>query len=152
VRGDNNQRQPVMLVPTRFVRPLFFMKDGQGENHMRYLVDMTLAAHTRTPQEGIDFITTLILPTLAVGKELEEKGIILAGGPKTGQIGFSVIMQVDSVEQLDEIIERLPVWPRMHTTVTPLSSFEVREQSTHKRLEDIKRRMQERASLTPSED
>lgn len=112
---------------------------------MDYLVDMTLASHTRTPEEGIDFIATLVLPTLAACKELEGKGIIVGGGLKTGQIGFAMILRVDSVEQLDEIIERLPIWHRMNTTVTPLSAFEVRENSTQKRLEDIKSRMQERA-------
>lgn len=112
---------------------------------MDYLVDMTLASHTRTPEEGLDFISTLILPTLAACRDLETKGIIVGGGLKTGQIAFAMILRVDSVEQLDEIIERLPVWHRMDTTVTPLSTFEVRESSTQKRLEDIKRRMQERA-------
>ena len=49
---------------------------------MLYLVDMTLASHTRTPEEGVDFISNLILPTLAAGRELEAKGTIVAGGLK----------------------------------------------------------------------
>ena len=114
---------------------------------MLYLVDMTLASYTKTPQEGIEFITNLILPTLAAAKELEMNGIIAGGGLKTGQIAFSMIMKVDSVEQLDETLERLPVWHLMHTTVTPLSSFGVREHSVQKRLEDIHRRIQERAGV-----
>lgn len=118
---------------------------------MQYLVDMTLASHTRTPQEGIEFITVYVLPTLAAAKELEEKGIIVAGGLKTGQIAFSIILEVISLEQLDEIIERLPLWPRMQTTVTPLSTFAARESSVQKRLEDIKKRMQERANMKPEE-
>jgi muconolactone delta-isomerase len=116
---------------------------------MLYLVDMTLASHPKTPQKGIDLITISVLPTLAAAKELEAKGIIVAGGLKTGQIGFAMILKVDSLEQLDEIVERLPIWPKMDTTVTPLSTFEVRESSTQKRLEDMKRRIQERASLKP---
>ncbi len=117
---------------------------------MLYLVDMTLASHPKTPEEGLDLITVSVLPTLAASKELEAKGIIVAGGLKTGQIGFAMILKVDSIEQLDEIIERLPIWPRMDTTVTPLSSFEVRESSTQKRLQDMKRRMQERADSQPA--
>ncbi len=76
---------------------------------MLYLVDMTLASHPKTPEEGLDLITVSVLPTLAASKELEAKGIIVAGGLKTGQIGFAMILKVDSIEQLDEIIERLPI-------------------------------------------
>ncbi len=116
---------------------------------MLYLVDMSLASHPKTPEEGLDLITISILPTLAASKELEAKGIIVAGGVKTGEIGFAMVLKVDSLEQLDEVVERLPIWPRMDTTVTPLSTFEVRESSTQKRLGDMKRRIQERASLKP---
>ncbi len=118
---------------------------------MLYLVDMSLASGPKTPQEGIELITALLLPTLAAAKELEKKGIIVAGGPKTGQIGFSMIFKVDSIEQFDEIVERLPIWTRMHTTVTPLTPFEVRESSIQKLLEDTKKRIQERASLKPGD-
>jgi muconolactone delta-isomerase len=114
---------------------------------MLYLVDMTVASHPKTPQEGLDLITISVLLALTAAKELEAKGIIVAGGLKTGQIGLAIILKVDSLEQLDEIVERLPIWPRMDTTITPLSTFEVRESSTQKRLADVQRRMQEQAGL-----
>jgi len=105
---------------------------------MNYLVQLKLASRPETPQEGIVFIEQFILPTLDLCKRLESEKKIVAGGPLSGAIALSLIVSVESVQELDELIASLPVWPRMETTVTPLSTFDVRIQAVRSRLEQLR--------------
>ena len=82
---------------------------------MKFAVQMTLADSGRstTPQEGFQFIQTYVLPTLEQCAELERAGTIVGGGPIIGTIGMLLIVEADSAQQLETIIEHLPLWPRM---------------------------------------
>jgi muconolactone delta-isomerase len=105
---------------------------------MNYLVQLKLASRPDTPQEGIVFIEQFILPTLELCKRLEADKRIVAGGPLGGAIALALIVSAESAEQLDDLITSLPVWPRMETTVTPLSTFDVRMQAVRARIEQLK--------------
>ncbi len=105
---------------------------------MNYLVQLTLAIRPATPQEGIVFIEQFILPTLELCKKLEAEKKIVAGGPLSGAVALSLIVSAESAEELDDLITCLPVWPRMETTVTPLTTFDVRMQAVRVRLEQLK--------------
>jgi muconolactone delta-isomerase len=112
---------------------------------MQYLVDMKLAAYGRPtggPQDGISFIEQYILPSLELCKKLEDEKKILAGGPASGAIRLVMIVSAESAQELDEIIESLPIWPRMETTVTPLTSFNGRMIAVRPRLEHLKAKLQ----------
>jgi muconolactone delta-isomerase len=111
---------------------------------MNYLVQMRLANSSRpaTPQEGIAFIEQFILPTLELCKELEAERKILAGGPMSGAVALSLIISAESIQELDDLITGLPMWPRMETTVTPLTSFDGRMRSVRARLEQLKAQTQ----------
>ncbi len=105
---------------------------------MNYLVQLTLANRPAHPQEGIVFIEQFILPTLELCKKLEAEKKIVAGGPLSGAIALSLIVSAESVQELDDVITSLPVWPRMGTTVTPLTTFDGRMQAVRARLEQLK--------------
>jgi muconolactone delta-isomerase len=105
---------------------------------MNYLVQLKLASRPDTPQEGIVFIEQFILPTLELCKRLEADKRIVAGGPLSGAIALALIVSAESAEQLDDLITSLPVWPRMETTVTPISTFDVRMQAVRTRIEQLK--------------
>ncbi len=105
---------------------------------MNYLVQLKLASRPATPQEGRVFIEQFILPTLELCKRLEAEKRIVAGGALSGAIALALIVSAESAEQLDDLITSLPVWPRMETTVTPLSTFDVRMQAVRARLEELK--------------
>jgi muconolactone delta-isomerase len=105
---------------------------------MNYLVQLKLASQPDTPQEGIVFIEQFILPTLELCKRLEAEKKILAGGPVSGAVALSLIVSAESVQELDDLITSLPVWPRMETTVTPLTTFDARMQAIRVRLEQLK--------------
>jgi hypothetical protein len=85
------------------------------------------SGRSASPQELLIFIEQFVLPTLDLCKRLEDEKKILAGGPVAGAIALAVVIKAESVQELDELIESLPIWPRMETTVTPLTSFEGRK-------------------------
>ena len=105
---------------------------------MNYLVQLKLASRPDTPQEGIVFIEQFILPTLELCKRFEAEKKIIAGGPLSGAIALSLFVSAESVQELDDLITSLPVWPRMETTVTPLTTFDFRMQAVRARLEQLK--------------
>jgi len=107
---------------------------------MEYLVDMRLAdsARSTTVAEGLVFIEQYILPTLELGEKLAAENRILAGGPQSGNIGLSFIIRADSAKEIDEIVAGLPVWPRMVTSVTPLTTWSGRRNALQSRLERLR--------------
>ncbi len=93
-----------------------------------------------TAGEGIAFIEHYVLPTLARCRELQAAGRILAGGPVTGAIALALIVRAESQQELDELIESLPLWGRAGTTVTPLTTFDGREAAVRRKLEALRAR------------
>lgn len=112
---------------------------------MQYLVQMRLSSSARpnTQQDGIAFIEQYILPTLALCKKLQEEKKIVAGGPMSGTIALALIVNADSAQHLDDLITSFPVWSRMETQVTPLTTFEGRAESLRPRLEQLKAQRQD---------
>ena len=110
---------------------------------MKYRVQMKLASSSRpsTPQEGIAFIEQIILPTLELCKKLEAEKRIVAGGPVSGSVALSLLVNAESAQEVDDLVTSLPVWPRMETTVTPLNSFEGRMQTVRTRLNELKQQL-----------
>ena len=109
---------------------------------MQYLVQMKLAdsVRPRNPEETIAFIKQYVFPTLDVCDKLLEEKKIVAGGPLGGAIALAVVVTAESVQELDDIIESVPVWPLMETTVTPLTTFAGRRDAGRIRLEGEVRR------------
>jgi len=107
---------------------------------MQYLVQMKLASNSRpnSPQEETTFIQVYIFPSLEMLKKLQEEKKILAGGPMSGTIGIALILQADSAQEIDELVESLPVWPLMETAVTPLTTFDGRIATLRPKLERLK--------------
>jgi hypothetical protein len=105
---------------------------------------MKLAAYGRptTLQEGATFIEHYIFPSLEMCKKMQEEKKILAGGPMSGTVGIVMIVEAGSALELDELIENLPVWPQMETSVTPLTPFDGRMVALHPRLERLKTSLQ----------
>lgn len=106
---------------------------------MQYLVQMRMSDQARPSSlaEGAAFVNNYIHPTLALCKELQEQRKILAGGPISGAIALALIVQADSPRELDDLLTALPVWPRMRTEVTPLTTFEDRDLSVRRRFAEI---------------
>jgi muconolactone delta-isomerase len=105
---------------------------------MQYLVQMKIVPEGRpkSVEEGEIFFKELIRPTLELCKKLADEEKILAGGPISGTIGLALVVKADSAKELDDLVTSLPVWPRMETAITPLTTFEHRALSIERRLSD----------------
>lgn len=103
---------------------------------MQYLVQMKIVPEGRpkSEEEGEIFFKEFIHPTLELCKKLQDEEKILAGGPISGTIGLALIVKADSAKELDDLVTSLPVWPRMETAITPLTTFEDRALSIQRRL------------------
>ena len=115
---------------------------------MNYLVQMKVANNSRpnTAKEGVAFIEQFILPTLELCRKLEAEKKIVAGGALSGAVALSLIVSADSAQELDGVITSLPVWPRMETTVTPMTSFDGRMQIVRARLDEFKTQLRNEAA------
>lgn len=107
---------------------------------MEYLIEMRLADSGRstTPAEGLTLIEQYILPTLEQCQQLTTQNRILAGGPISGAIGLAFIIRADTAKDIDDIVTSLPVWPRMVTHVTPLTTWSERANALRPRLERLR--------------
>ena len=105
---------------------------------MQYLVQMKIVAEGRpkSAEEGEIFFKEFIRPTLELCKKLQDEEKILAGGPISGTIGLALVVKADSAKELDDLVTSLPVWPRMETAITPLTTFEDRALSIERRMSD----------------
>jgi len=74
---------------------------------------------------------------------------ILAGGPLSGTVALALIVNAETARELDDLITSLPVWSRMETEVTPLTSFDGRMQSLLPRLENLKAQAREIGMSAP---
>jgi muconolactone delta-isomerase len=71
-----------------------------------------------------DIVTEKILPSLEALKALQSKGKVLAGGHPVGQRFLLLIMEAESEEEAQKLLEELPLYELGNTKVTELRGFE----------------------------
>ena len=98
---------------------------------MQYLVQLRLSNPSRptTAEQGLAFIERFILPTLERCEQLQTHNTIIAGGAVAGAVALDLIVNAQTVQELDEVIAGLPVWPMMDTAITPLTTFADRRET-----------------------
>jgi len=92
---------------------------------MKFLVELD---HIKTGQPFTEdaaraFIEGIIFPTLAKAEQLTQQGRIVAGGPVAGRIALRFIADIETTQQLDQLVSSLPLWTVSDTRVTPLIDF-----------------------------
>jgi muconolactone delta-isomerase len=114
------------------------------ETAMRCLVEMKLSgsARSKAPEDGVFLIERYILPSLEICRKWQAEGKLLAGGPVSASIQLAIVFEVESVQELDDLVESLPIWPLMDTRVTPLTTFEGRIQAVQSKLKQLKSSVQ----------
>ena len=79
-----------------------------------------------------------ILPSFDLLAGLQSEGKIVAGGVLAGTRTASFIVEVASNDELDQLLEGIPWWGIMRTSVAPLQSFAGRVAQDRKLLEMLK--------------
>jgi hypothetical protein len=92
---------------------------------MYFLVEMDHVKSGVVPTKETvqEFIGRIILPTLALAEQYATEGKILAGGPVVGRTALRFIVEADSPQEVDRMVESLPLWRVAETRVTPLLTF-----------------------------
>jgi muconolactone D-isomerase len=107
---------------------------------MEYLVtmEMTGAAPASSPQELVQFLERVVIPSEEAVVKLEAEKKILAGGDMSGRKGWAFIMDAASNEELSYLLQSIPQWPMLKVDVTPLYSSKDNLASLRKMVEQMK--------------
>ena len=119
-----------------------FAKSKRKGTKMKFLVELD---HIKTGQPFTEdtarsFIEGIIFPTLTKAEQLAQEGCIVAGGPIAGRIALRFIAEVETTQQLDQLVSSLPLWTVADTRVTPLIDFSDRRAHIQTLLERITKR------------
>jgi len=90
---------------------------------MKYLVSGSEGPGFATPEEAIEILEEVVLPTFDALMKLEARKKIVAGGLPVGDRAFVFIAEAASNEELDRLLRSLPAWGVLEWRVTPLQSF-----------------------------
>ena len=94
----------------------------------------------------MQYLEQLILPSLEACETLLEAKKIRAGGPAVGAIRRIFIVSTDSAQERDELVSSLPIWPRMATTMVPLTTCGGHATSLRPQLEGRKALVQQQSA------
>lgn len=97
--------------------------NSTGKLYFLVEMDHVKSGAVLTQETRKEFIEGIILPTLALAEQYAAEGKILAGGPVVGRIALRFVVQADSPQSVDRLLESLPLWRVADTRVTPLIAF-----------------------------
>ncbi len=93
---------------------------------MKYLVIGSEGPGFASPKEALAILEGAVLPTFDELIKLEESMKILAGGLPVADRAFVFIVDAVSNEELDQLLQDLPMWGALNWEVTPLQTFAAR--------------------------
>lgn len=93
---------------------------------MKYLVKGSKGPGFASPEEAMAVLEGPVLPSFEILIKLEQSRKILAGGLPVGDRAFVFIVDAASNEELDQLLQGIPLWGMLNWEVTPLQTFEAR--------------------------
>jgi hypothetical protein len=90
---------------------------------MKYLVSGSEGPGFASPEEAVEILEEVVLPTFDALMKLEARKKIVVGGLPVGERAFVFIAEAASNEELDRLLRSLPAWGVLEWQVTPLQSF-----------------------------
>jgi hypothetical protein len=107
---------------------------------MRYLVTGSEGPGFASPEEAVEILEEVVLPTFDVLMKLEAQKKIVAGGLPVGDRAFVFIVEAASNEELDRLLRSIPAWGVLEWQVTPLQSFAGRAAQERDLVKQFKKR------------
>jgi muconolactone delta-isomerase len=95
------------------------------------------------PDQVAGMIRQMVLPSHEALTNLRAEGKLLAGGYSVGERSGAFIFDVDSNEDLDELLQNLPYWGVVKFKVTPLQDIEGRRERDRKQAEQIEQMLRQ---------
>jgi muconolactone delta-isomerase len=121
-------------------------KGGRKEDgRMQYLVTMDFVdpGPMLPTQQYAQMMRQVVLPGHEALKTLKSEGKILAGGFPVGERAIAFIVESDSPNELDALLEFIPFWGIVKTKVTPLQDFEARHDQDRQGTEQMEQSLQQ---------
>ena len=110
---------------------------------MKYMVVGTGGPGFDFPEEAVEVLQEIILPTFKELQILEKKKKIKAGGLPVGERSLVFFLEAKSNEEVDEILRSLPVWGSLDWEVTPIQSFAGRAKQERQAVRELKRMLRQ---------
>ena len=107
---------------------------------MRYLVVGTGGPGFASPEEAIEVLESVVLPSFKEFVRLEKAKKIRAGGLPVADRAFVFVAEAKSNDELDQMLRKIPVWGLLDWEVTPLQTFSGRAKQERQILRDLKRK------------
>jgi hypothetical protein len=107
---------------------------------MKYMVSGSEGPGFASPEEAVEILEEVVLPTFDALMKLEAQKKIVAGGLPVGDRAFVFIAEAASNEELDRLLRSLPAWGVLEWHVTPLQSFAGRAAQDRDLVKQFKKR------------
>ena len=111
---------------------------------MKYLVVASGGPGFASPEEAVQVLQSVILPSFKELIDLERKRKIIAGGLPVGDRSFVFIAEAKSNDELDQMLRRLPMWGELDWEVTALQTFNGRAKQERQAARELKRIIREK--------
>jgi hypothetical protein len=89
---------------------------------MKDLVSGSDAPGFATPQEALQLLEEVVLPSLDALNRLQAEKRILAGGVIVGEREFVFVAEAESNEKLDRMLREIPFWGMVKSASVSISS------------------------------
>jgi muconolactone delta-isomerase len=90
------------------------------------------------PQQLVQMVEQLVIPSFEALAKLEEQKKILGGGIVAGSRAGAFIVDVGSNSELNRLLQELPFWGVVTRKATPLQAFRDRAKDEKKAMDRIK--------------
>ena len=112
---------------------------------MQYFVTMDFVdpGPLLPPQQFVGMLRQAVLPGHEALGSLRSEGKIVAGGFPVGERAIAFILELDSPEELDSLLQGIPFWGITKTKVTPLQGFEERHAQDRQFTEQLEQSLQQ---------
>jgi hypothetical protein len=90
------------------------------------------------PQQVVQMIENLVLPSFEALAKLEEQKKIIGGGIVAGARAGAFVVDVANNSELNQLLQELPFWGVVKWTATPLQTFRERAADEKKAIDRLK--------------
>jgi muconolactone delta-isomerase len=106
---------------------------------MKYLVVASGGPGFAYPEEALEVLQSVILPSFKEILSLEKRKKIIAGGVPVGERTFVFIVDAKSNDELDQMLRKLPMWGELDWEVTALQTFNGRAKQERQAVKELKK-------------
>lgn len=110
---------------------------------MKYLVVASGGPGFASPEEAVEVLEDIILPSFRELMALEKRKKIITGGLPVGDRAFVFIAEAKTNDELDQMLRKIPLWGEFDWDVTALQTFSGRAKQERRAVRELKKIMKD---------